>query len=51
MNTLFLILAFNISVEVLRVYDPSYYTVKEVKIKKLECIKQFHVSGNERKIK
>lgn len=44
MKTILLILTFNIGIEILRVYDPEYYTVKEVKIKKIENVNQLHRS-------
>lgn len=36
-----ILLLFNLSVEVMRVYDVQYYTVKEVKMKKIEATKNY----------
>jgi len=42
--TILILLTFNFSVEALRITNPDYYSVKEVKIKKIEQVKK--VCGN-----
>ena len=46
MKTIIFLLLYNCYVECVRFDNPEYFTVKEIKIKKLEYIKKIHMLLN-----